>query len=284
MDARMTDGRLARLHLRGGLVALARAELEQMAGAGTLDRDALADLAEVRWRHGDLVGAAEPAAAHLGAGGRDPIAFVVVAQRADRDGRIGDARRDAAHVHERVGAGLDRLFAGEERSAVWPAELPGWMDTGARDPGRYGLLAGGREVADPPPGAWTLLPPPAQRAAAAPAGGPVSVASTAARVAAGRAAGRELERAEADLAAGSLERATARLAVVLRTDPALAPVILSLADRIAGRAGPAHPGAVALQLLRGDAYRGLGREVEARAAWDESLRALEARAIPKETA
>ena len=52
----------------------ARAALEQMAGAGTLDREALADLAETRWRSGDLEGAAEAAEAHLDARGDEPIA------------------------------------------------------------------------------------------------------------------------------------------------------------------------------------------------------------------
>jgi hypothetical protein len=94
--------------------------------------------------------------------------------------------------------------------------------------------------------------------------------------------GRELARAEDELAAGEIERATGRLALVLRLDPALAPVILSLADRAAGRAGPDHPGMPALHLLRGDAYRGTGREVEARAAWEESQRVLEGHAPRKE--
>ena len=42
---RSAEARLARVHLRGGLLTLARATLEGMAGAGTLDRDALADAA-----------------------------------------------------------------------------------------------------------------------------------------------------------------------------------------------------------------------------------------------
>src|SRR3954452_16669389 len=45
---RSAEVRLARLHLRGGMLALARAELEQLAGSGGLDVDALADLAEAR--------------------------------------------------------------------------------------------------------------------------------------------------------------------------------------------------------------------------------------------
>ncbi|MFO1540516.1 MAG: hypothetical protein ACKOTZ_08775 [Chloroflexota bacterium] len=280
-SARTTDGRLARLHLRGGMLVLARAELEQMAGAGTLDREALADLAEVRWRTGDLAGAAEPAGAHLAAGGSDPIAHLIGAQALDRSARHADARREAERVHARLGQGLDRVFAGEQRGAAWPAELPGWMDTGATGAGRYGILAGGREVAAPVPGAWALVPPPVLRTTGAPSR-PQGPGSVARQLATGRAMGRELARAEDDLAAGDIERAIGRLALVLRFDPALAPVILSLADRAAGRAGPDHPGMPALHLLRGDAYRGTGREVEARAAWEESQRAMEGRAQRKE--
>ena len=43
---RSPAARLARVHLRGGLLTLARATLEGMAGAGTLDTGAMADLAE----------------------------------------------------------------------------------------------------------------------------------------------------------------------------------------------------------------------------------------------
>ncbi|MDQ2965800.1 MAG: hypothetical protein M3R57_08135, partial [Chloroflexota bacterium] len=53
---RPTALRMARLHLRTGLLALARVELETLAGEGTLDDEALLDLAEVRWRTDDLTG------------------------------------------------------------------------------------------------------------------------------------------------------------------------------------------------------------------------------------
>ena len=58
VEARSAELRLARLHLRGGSYALARSELETLAGADRLDPDAVLDLAEVRWRTGDLAGAA----------------------------------------------------------------------------------------------------------------------------------------------------------------------------------------------------------------------------------
>ena len=67
--SRTAEARLARLHLRTGMLSLARAELETMAADGTLDTPALADLAEARWRSGDLPGAGDAAVAHLDAGG-----------------------------------------------------------------------------------------------------------------------------------------------------------------------------------------------------------------------
>ena len=56
---------LARLHLRLGSLGLARAELETMAGRNGLDDEGIRDLAEARWRTGDLPGAGEAAAAYL---------------------------------------------------------------------------------------------------------------------------------------------------------------------------------------------------------------------------
>ena len=135
---RSADARLSRLHLRGGLLTLARAELEQMAGAGSLDREALADLAEARWRSGDLEGAAEAADAHLGTGGDEPMAHLIVAEEAERQGRILDARQRATLVQQRVGEGIERLFAGERRSTVWPAASPSWMDSGRDRPWSMG--------------------------------------------------------------------------------------------------------------------------------------------------
>jgi hypothetical protein len=295
-EARAADARLARLHLRGGLISLARAELEQMAGIGALDREALADLAEARWRSGDLEGAYEAANAHLGAGGTEPIAHLIVAEQADRDGRLVEARRHAAVVRERVGPGLDRLFAGEPRSTAWPVEALDWMDARAGAPGRWGLLVGGREVAEATVDTWPMLPPPGVPATQA-AGAvtipvvassalaltdPTAVHSVGGQLELGLAAGTELAVAEAELEAGELRPALARLALVLRFDGALAPVILSLTERVVPEGVDDPWVLLALHLLRGDACRDVGLELEASDAYREALRVLEARTTQKE--
>jgi len=303
---RSADARLARLHLRGGLIALARAELEHMAGAGTLDREALVDLAEARWRSGDVDGAAEAAEAHLAAGGREPIAHVIAAEALDRRGHMIDARGHSALVMERLGRGVERLFAGESRSSAWPSENPGVMDNHASDPGRWGLLVGGIEVADPNTQTWVLIEPPhamhdgqqgvgaprngksfAARAGAPP--GPVLLtpvgpgASLSELVDAGRAEGLELEVVEGQIARGELAGVPERLALLLRMDRALAPIILSLADKVIATRAPDASSLSALHVLRGDVYRSLGREADATAAFQEAMRALGGRPTPEES-
>lgn len=318
--ARSAEVRLSRLHLRGGMLGLARASLEHLAGTGSLDREAFADLAEARWRAGDVDGAAEAAEAHLQARGDEPIARVIAAEHAAREGRILDARQLATQVHGQVGDGLERLFAAEPRSAVWPPAAPGWMDAHAALPGRYGLLVGGAEVADPGPDTWPTAPTdsdqrrlPAPSPAlvhtsqdAAPFG--VSVQDAAER---SREVDRELQAAERDLARGDLVALADRLGLLLRRDPALAPVILSVTEHAlavgaergtqdptattGGSSGAVggtptqdtrprtEPGVASLQMLRGDIHRSLGHEADATQAYQQALRALPGRAITRES-
>lgn len=284
---RPTDARLARLHLRGGLLPLARAALEQMAGAGTLDAAAMADLAEARWRSGDLEGAADAARAHQASGGAEPMAALILAEDLARLGQPADARRYAEYVLARSGGAADQLFAQEPRSPAWPPEDRGWMAQGADAPGHWGLLVGGSEVASPNAETWRLAPIAVMAASTASdgrteelvpvgRGGAAAVAgphSTAASVMSGRLAGEELEHVDRSLRAGDVRGATSRLAVLLRLDPALAPVILSAAERAAA-AGPAGGDLSAVHLVQGDAYRILGRDNEAAAAYRRAHQAL----------
>ena len=292
---RAADARLARLHLRGGLLPLARAALEQMAGAGTLDVPAMADLAEARWRSGDLEGAADAARAHQASGGAEPLAALILAEDLMRTGQTADARRYADFVMARAGGAADQLFAQEPRSQIWPSPDGGWMPEGAEAPGHVGLLVGGSEVASPTPRTWVLAPVsvaasglpedvaaesiPAGRGAATAPGGP---SSTAAVVMSGRLAGQELERVDRSLAAGDVSAAAGRLAVLLRLDPALAPIILSAAERAATARPLASGDLAAIHLVRGDAYRILGRDNEAAAAYRAAHQALPA-GPPQET-
>ncbi|HZW01371.1 MAG TPA: hypothetical protein VFF55_07365 [Candidatus Deferrimicrobium sp.] len=284
---RSADARLARLHLRGGLLPLARAALEQMAGAGTLDGPAMADLAEARWRSGDLEGAADAARAHQASGGAEPMAALILAEDLMRTGQAADARRYAEFVVARAGSAADQLFALEPRSPIWPPADDGWMAHGADAPGHWGLLVGGSEVAAPTPRTWlvepivapassldpgaALQPAPTGRGAAASVSGPLS---TTAVVMSGRLAGEELERVDRSLASGDVRGAAGRLAVLLRLDPALAPVILSAAERAAIAKPLAGGDLSAVHLVRGDAYRILGRENEAAAAYRLAHQAL----------
>ncbi len=257
--------RLARLHLRTGMVRLARLELEQLAGVAALDSEGILDLAEARWRTGDLRGAAEAAGAWLdapqvadaGATGRSrAMAHAIVADGLTVRGRHEDA---ALHVTAAldalaegsggtVEADLDDLFAGiPARSDTWPA---------------FGQSAVRGDV--------TLAP--GRRAAGRPAGRPAE-----------RTAEARPEREEAeptvvppmgptadDTIAAATERLRARddtaaavlLVLALRTTPTRADEILQRADN----ALAARPGA-ALLLARAEALQALGRTEAAAIAY-----------------
>jgi predicted negative regulator of RcsB-dependent stress response len=92
----------------------------------------------------------------------------------------------------------------------------------------------------------------------------------------GRLAGQELEIVDRSLARGEVAAAAGRLAVLLRLDPALAPVILSAAERAASARPMANADRSAIHLVRGDAFRILGREIEAAAAYRQAHQALSA--------
>jgi tetratricopeptide (TPR) repeat protein len=139
--------RLARLHLRMGALTQARAELEALAGRGALDEDALVDLAEIRWRTGDLAGAGEAANVAIKRGRGDGIVLVIAAETVAAVGRPSEARRLAARALGVIGAPLDPIFAGMPRSEVWPGDH--MLDAGSSDAAidRARAVAGGAAVA-----------------------------------------------------------------------------------------------------------------------------------------
>ncbi len=217
-EARPTSLRLARVHLRLGSLALARAELEALSGRALLDDDGLLDLAEARWRTGDLAGAGDAATALVDRGREDAIALVIAAEAIAAAGRPTEARRLANRALEATGEPLDALFAGMPRSSIWPVE-----DSG--------------EDADA-----SLIPD----SVAVDSASPTAVDA----YASGRAA----------LAAGDSTQASLRLAVALRLEPGFAESVLEAV-------GP-HASEPGIALVAGDALRLLGRETEARAAYD----------------
>jgi tetratricopeptide (TPR) repeat protein len=223
--------RLARVHLRVGSLPLARAELEAYAGRGALDEDALLDLAEVRWRTGDLAGAGEAANALLSRGREDALALVIAAEAVAAAGRPGEARRLAGRALEAVDGPLDPFFAGMPRSLIWPGDpiATGGLGTDAGEP-----------IAASP-----------ARAAGSAEGAPASAAAAEA-FAGGLAA----------LGAGDTGSASLRLGVALRLEPTFAQGVL---DALGPRT--TEP---ALALLAGDALRLLGRESEALEAFDRA--------------
>lgn len=231
---RTPDQRLATIHLRTGSLSLARAELETLAGDGALDDEALIDLAEVRWRTGDLPGAGEAADAYLEAGHETTLGLVIAAEAHAALGRPNEARRFADRAIARADRSLDGVFAGLPRSSIWPR------------------VAGTEALAQPdssgPASTGSGRRGPASAAAPGEAGAPAAAGHV-------PDGARALRAAEEALAAHDPPGAAIQLALALRASPALAPVVLDLARDQDG---------AAFDLIRGDAYRLVGREGEAR--------------------
>jgi len=259
---RQPDLVMARVHLRLGSLGLARAELETLAGRDLLDDDAIRDLAEARWRTGDLTGAGEAAAAYLETQPDDILALVIAAEAQADLGRPTEARRLAGQALDHASGSLDPIFAGMPRSQIWPidpgaAAMPAgvlfddlhpgplptaatgngavagaWGDAEAEvhaplEPGVPAVIVGGRSL-------WGDEEP----MLAAASLDPTSLFH------AGRVA----------LETGQTQEAATALILALRASPGLAPAIL---DLLAGRGEPL------LVLVRGDAQRIVGREAEA---------------------
>jgi hypothetical protein len=280
---------LARMHLRLGSLALARAELETLAGRDALDEAGLLDLAEARWRTGDITGAGEAAVAALHDEEGPLLALVVAAEAAAARGRPTEARRLADKAMEAAAGSIDALFAGMPRAAVWPpdAAAPPPSPTTMFDPPRRPISAAHRHprphdavaaVTDAAGVAAAAQAAPGEEADAATvglweaAGAPHPGAETDRSVADLEPAGRpddlpsgeqELDLGRVALRAGDPGEAAVRLGLALRVAPALAPAVL---DLIAGRTERD------IALVRGDAYRLVGREIEARQAFLEAAR------------
>jgi tetratricopeptide (TPR) repeat protein len=265
-DERGADLVLARLHLRLGSLGLARAELEAMAGRNALDDEGIRDLAEVRWRTGDLPGAGDAAGAYLEIQPDDVLGLVITAEVQAHLGRPGEARRLAGRALTKNGASIDSIFAGMPRSAIWPIdpgdpiEPAGTLFTDLPAPiwpaiGLPAELDG--EAADFEPG----LPGPVE-----PVGPSLWDAHSETIAPALPSAGELVARARAALDIGRPGQASAALALALRADPTLAPSVL---DLIAGRPEPV------LALVRGDAHRIVGHEAEALRDYAAAVPAIE---------
>jgi hypothetical protein len=256
---READLAMARLHLRLGSLSLARAELEALAGKDGLDDEGILDLAEVRWRTGDLAGAGEAATARLETNPDDVIALVIAAESQADLGRPSEARRLAGRALNHFDGPIDSIFAGMPRSSIWPIDA----STPVEPAGEL------FEDLPRPRGSLFARSAPAEEATdkAAESGGPAAASS------AGEASGQSLweahedtiapilpdsgellSRARAALDAGRPGQAAAALALALRAESGLAPTVL---DLIAGRQEPV------LALVRGDANRIVGHEAEA---------------------
>ena len=258
-----------------------------------LDRAGILDLAEVRWRTGDLAGAEAAAAAWLEDGdepGPDgALAHAISAEAAADRGALTEATR---HVGLAAAGLADRraweaLLAGILPRAAWP-----WSVEEAAAPDEA------PEAETAPAASWTAptdeavvvgeateLPEAAGEVAAlgaaetspspgAPPGG-VPISRSAA----------ELIRAGAPLLAGAPDRAAILLALALRADRAAAEAVLAALDAAAppGGAAPGRPAApggtaappdavAALAFVRAEALRAAGRHDELRIAYASAER------------
>ena len=166
-DERAADLVLARIHLRLGSLGLARAELEGLAGRNGLDDEGIRDLAEARWRTGDLPGAGEAAAAYLETHPDDVLCLVISAELQATLGRPAEARRLAGRALTKSNEPVDQIFAGMPRSPIWPID-PGRAGRAGRHavhgPARAGV-AGDRAARRALPGVRRCEPRAGSRAA-----------------------------------------------------------------------------------------------------------------------
>ncbi len=272
-STRGADLVLAGVHLRMGSLSLARAELETLAGIGGLDVPGSVDLAEARWRTGDLVGAGEVAREVLAAGHEAVVVLVIAAEAAAGLGRPSEARKLAGLALTLADGPIDSVFAGMPRSAVWPADpaepVPSsatlFPPDRAAHPGDDAVPAdvtGSPDEDDGPhlhpgplpddPGLWDQTDP--ELSPIRPVWPPPPPTDPAELLGAGGRA----------IAAGDLSAAAVALGLVVRLSPSSAPAVLDLIGETA------DPG---LQLVRGDAFRAVGHEVGAMQSYGAAMAA-----------
>jgi hypothetical protein len=243
---------LARVHLRLGSLSLARVELETLAGRGGLDDDGVRDLAEARWRTGDVAGAGEAAGTFLEARPDDILGLVIAAEAQAAAGRPAEARRLAGRAIDRAEGSLDPIFAGMPKSPIWPIE-PGAAE------GPAGVL-----FDDLHPGPFAV--PALERAEDETAGRPEPpidgpslwgdepVGTEGGSSGAAADAGVLFRQARAALDDGRAADGAAALILALRASPSIAPAVR---DLLAGRSE------AILAVVRGDASRLVGHDVDA---------------------
>ena len=144
---RSVDLILARLHLELGSLQLARAELETLAGRGTLDDEALAIS---RRRAGARATWPAPARRRRRRSpqGTRRLALVISAEATAAAGRPAEARRLAGRALELADLSSPTSSPGMPRASIWPIE-PGRSPTVAEplfgaDRRRSGVAGGGR--------------------------------------------------------------------------------------------------------------------------------------------
>ena len=251
---------LARLHLRVGSLLVARAELEALATAGSIGAAGLADLAEARWRSGNLEAAGAAAADHQAAGGVEPLALVILAESAAAAGRPDEAEEHIAALGSLREPLLSAMFAGMPRRADWTSigAVESVDEPGDAAPGRSRRSrAAARSTTETAESRRTA------------GGGASKARSQDDRTSAFPDAESLLLDAQADMSSSEPERmslAFDRLALALRWHPSVASDVVEL---VARRQEPAA------QLVRGDALRSLGRLLEAEAAYAAAAAALE---------
>jgi len=279
---------------------MARAELEALAAREQLDTAAHLDLAEARWRTGDLQGAGEATAAYLADGGGAALGFVIAAEAFAMANRHAEAREHAARALERHLSDLDPVFAGMPRRASWPARA--WTPAAAEAaparsieaepvatpapppaeaPPARSIEAEPVATPAPPPAEAPLAPPPPVEAPAetlrpeAPTEETTRPAEQVAPVeeaavdGAPVAAERPIEAAAVEAEEGAGAEVAAGHSFLEAGDPMMAALHFGVAIRLTPASAAAVLDAIGdrqdlpLRLVRGDALRLLGLEADA---------------------